>query len=107
MQHDSPTEHDVKVISAIVVGCLTAGAAFGQDTRHTFDLPDGRLTVISGPAPPLPYQGRPDFDALDRNGDGRLSLEEAASHRLLHSDFLFYDRNRDGYISRAELARWR
>jgi hypothetical protein len=77
-----------------------------RDSSHTYRGPNGDLIVTWGPAPPLPDQVRPDFDALDRNGDNHLSLAEVESHRLLHSDFIYADRNRDGSISRTELARW-
>ncbi len=99
----------MKAIPAILIlslCCLGSGMATGQDSSHTYFGPDGNVTVTYGPAPPLPDQGRPDFDTLDRNGDGRLTLEEVESHRLLHSDFIYADRNRDGWISRAELNRW-
>jgi hypothetical protein len=86
--------------------CLCGGVAVAQDSSHTYRGPNGDLIVTWGPAPALPDQGRPDFDVLDRNGDGRLSLAEVESHRLLHSDFIYADGNRDGSISRTELARW-
>ena len=85
---------------------ISGVAAANDEGSKTIERPDGDLTVTWGPAPPLPDQGRPDFDALDANHDDRLTLEETESHRLLHSDFIYADGNRNGYISRAELERW-
>jgi len=85
---------------------LSANAFAQADKTKTIPREQGDLIVTWGPAPPLPDQGRPDFDTLDANGDGRLMLEETESHRLLHTDFIFADGNRNGSISRKELARW-
>jgi hypothetical protein len=92
----------------LAVGLLAiTGAAVASDTRSkVIERPEGTLTVNWGPAAPLPNQGRPDFDALDANNDGRLTLQETESHLLLHSDFIYADSNRNGSISRAELERW-
>ncbi len=93
----------------VLIGALMiAGAAHAQDTRSkTIERENGDLTVNWGPAPALPSQGAPNFDSLDSNDDGRLSLTETETHRLLHSDFIYADSNRNGSISRAELQRWR
>lgn len=91
------------IASLLLIG--TAASANDEGSK-TIERPDGDLTVTWGPAPPLPNQGRPDFDALDTNADERLSLAETEPHLLLHSDFIYADSNRNGYISRAELERW-
>lgn len=85
---------------------LVSCSAFAEERTMTIDRPEGPLIVNWGPAPPLPDQGTPDFAELDDNGDGRLTLDETQSHLLLHSDFIYADGNRDGTISRKELARW-
>lgn len=98
----------MRILPLILSGLLLSGvAAASNQHSKTIERPEGPLTITWGPAPPLPNQGPPDFDALDTNGDGRLSLAETEPHRLLHSDFLYVDRNRDGYITREELARWK
>lgn len=86
---------------------LSCAASAGEMYSKTYERPEGPLTVSWGPPPAMPHQGQPDFDALDSNGDGRLNLAETESHRLLHSDFIYADGNRDGGISRKELARWK
>ncbi len=86
---------------------LTTTAAIAGDTySKTVDGYDGPVTVTWGQPAPLPDQGRPVFAELDANNDGRLTLGETESHRLLHSDFIFADANRNGVISKAELDRW-
>ena len=45
------------------------------------------------------------LQALDLNGDGRLSLAEAAGHADIVARFERADRNRDGKLSRAEFDR--
>lgn len=54
-----------------------------------------------GPEPPAPRS----FAALDADGDGGLSLAEAAGHADIVARFERADRNRDGRLSRAELER--
>jgi hypothetical protein len=86
---------------------LVSSAATAADYHSkTIERPQGALTVNWGVAPALPDQGAPDFDALDTNHDRRLTLDETIPHRLLHSDFIYADANRNGVISPAELARW-
>lgn len=98
----------MKALPLILTGLfLVSGAAVAADDySKTIERPDGTLIVNWGQPPPPPDQGAPDFDALDANRDNRLTLDETEAHRLLHSDFLFADRNRDGVITRAELKRW-
>ena len=45
------------------------------------------------------------LQALDLNGDGRLSLAEAAGHADIVARFERADRNKDGKLSRAEFDR--
>src|SRR5262245_35507829 len=47
----------------------------------------------------------PTLDALDLNGDRRLSLAEAAGYPGIVSRFDRADRNRDGQLSQAEFDR--
>ena len=44
------------------------------------------------------------FDTLDVNGDGYVSLSEAAGHEVVVTRFDRADRNRDGKLSRKEFA---
>lgn len=95
-------------IRLITLAALLASANLAaEDQTKVIKSADGKTTILTwGPAPPLPDQGEPDFNRLDRDGDGQLSLSETEPHRLLHSDFDYADLNDDGQISPAELARW-
>jgi hypothetical protein len=44
------------------------------------------------------------FDTLDLNGDGYVSLSEAAGHEVVVTRFDRADRNKDGKLSRKEFA---
>src|ERR671935_3303539 len=44
------------------------------------------------------------FDQLDVNGDGYVSLSEAAGHEVIVTRFDRADKNRDGKLSRKEFA---
>lgn len=47
-----------------------------------------------------------DFDALDTDGDGYISRDEARANPTLDAEFDGVDRNGDGRLSREELAGW-
>ena len=46
------------------------------------------------------------FEALDRNRDGRLSIDEVRGTIDIEARFDDFDINRDGFITRAELLRY-
>jgi hypothetical protein len=57
-------------------------------------------------AEPLPRQGQaPTLRSLDMNGDGQLSLAEAAGYGEIVTRFDRADRNKDGRLSQAEFER--
>jgi hypothetical protein len=57
-------------------------------------------------AEPLPRQGQaPTLRSLDLNGDGQLSLAEAAGYGEIVTRFDRADRNKDGRLSQAEFER--
>jgi hypothetical protein len=49
--------------------------------------------------------GKEEFAALDLNGDGKVSLSEAAGHANVVVRFDRADRNRDGRLTPAEFNR--
>jgi Ca2+-binding EF-hand superfamily protein len=44
------------------------------------------------------------FRALDRNGDGRITQQEAQANELVLENFSAADANNDGYLSLAEFS---
>lgn len=53
--------------------------------------------------PPEPLSADKIISQMDRNGDGRLSKDEAKGP--LEKDFLKIDTNKDGYLSKAEIKK--
>ena len=64
-------------------------------------------SAASGASAPLPHQdpARDSFSALDLNGDGRLSLAEAAGYGDIMTRFARVDRNKDGKLTKVEFER--
>lgn len=49
-------------------------------------------------------QTAPTFESLDKNQDGKISLNEASEHDALFVAFKGLDKDRDGELSREEFA---
>lgn len=52
-------------------------------------------------------QGKPSFDSLDKNGDGKVSLNEASTDDALFVAFKSLDTNKDGELTREEFAKYK
>ena len=64
-------------------------------------------SAAGGASAPLPHQdpARDSFTSLDLNGDGRLSLAEAAGYGDIMTRFARADRNKDGKLTKVEFER--
>jgi EF hand len=63
-------------------------------------------SAAGGASAPLPGPGvQSPFDGLDVNGDGKLSLAEAAGYGDVVTRFHRVDRNKDGRLTKAEFER--
>lgn len=53
--------------------------------------------------PTQPRNDRATFETLDKDGDGRISRQEAESDAKVKQQFTMYDKNGNGYIDRDEV----
>jgi Ca2+-binding EF-hand superfamily protein len=49
----------------------------------------------------------PTFESLDKNTDGRISLDEASTHDALFTAFKSLDADRDGQLTKEEFGKYR
>lgn len=95
----------IAAFGALLMLAATAGA---QETRtREFDTPDGHLIVTYGQPASRPAGPPPDFEVLDRDGNGRIDEAEARGYALLANDFINADLDHDGRISSREYTAWR
>lgn len=74
-------------------------------TRETFALALLAAVAAAGAALAAESAGaKPTFEALDRNSDGKVSLNEAADNDALFVAFKNLDTDKDGTLSREEFA---
>jgi Ca2+-binding EF-hand superfamily protein len=66
----------------------------------------GVLTVLAGSVALAAESAgaKPTFETLDKNSDGKISLNEAADNDALFVAFKSLDTNKDGVLSREEFA---
>lgn len=90
---------------------LTGGTTDGTATEIAKEVAMRRLGRC---APSLPLLlvagavlGAPPFDALDADGDGRITRAEAEADPRVSEQFDDIDTNLDGTLDEAEYARWR
>ena len=88
--------------SRSVVRALLVAAAAASTLYTQAPLADDREVYLRTAA----QRDVATFDALDRNRDGRLSIDEVRGTIDIEARFNDFDINRDGFITRAELARY-
>lgn len=64
----------------------------------------GVLTALSGAALAQAQATAPTFEALDKNKDAQVSLDEASANDQLFTAFKNLDKNKDGILTRDEFA---
>ncbi|PPV09740.1 hypothetical protein XavaCFBP5823_13025 [Xanthomonas axonopodis pv. vasculorum] len=81
----------------------------GEVTHQTeLERPRGESSVIVRSIQPSSVVGsyRIDFDAMDTDGDGRISRAEAQANPALADEFDALDTRHSGYLIREQLAGW-
>jgi hypothetical protein len=70
-------------------------------------IPAAQASAAAGATAETPANGRDPslLRSLDLNGDGKLSLAEAAGHAEIVTKFDRADRNKDGKLTQAEFDR--
>ena len=72
--------------------------------RNRMSVVVGTLTVLVNTVALAADAGKPSFEGLDKNSDGKVSLNEAADNDALFVAFKGLDANKDGVLSREEFA---
>jgi hypothetical protein len=98
-------------LPAVLAAMLVASAAHAQvrgmsEQQSAGRKPDltagGGNSSVGATRPALPDEKKERFTALDLDGDGRVSLAEAAGHEQIVKYFDRADRDRDGKLTAAE-----
>ena len=98
----------MKIHASAAALILSLAASFGmsEDGSVMYETATGNLTVTYGQPAARDYGPRPDFGALDTDGDGSIDMSEARAYGLLDVDFDHADGNGNGGISSREYSSW-
>ena len=89
------------IVLSLSIAVVIVVAVNGKDNPGMTQF---ELSAAGGASAPLPNSSGP-FDGLDANGDGKLSLAEAAGYGDIVVNFHRVDRNKDGKLTKAEFDR--
>jgi Ca2+-binding EF-hand superfamily protein len=84
-----------KAIESVVLSFAFAGVATAQMTARDPVTNPGNQKVA------------PQFSSLDTDKDGHVTRDEVKAHADLSASFAALDRNRDSWLSEAELRNWK
>lgn len=76
-------------------------------TRSTVPALLASLGLLAAGPTLAQAQNKPSFESLDKNGDGKISLNEASSDDALFVAFKNLDTNKDGELTREEFAKYK
>lgn len=88
-------------VAGAAIALLPLSAAFAQTPDPATEQP---ASSDQSQAAPAPQSKGSTFEALDANGDGKISKDEAESNPNVKAQFASYDLNGDGFIERAEVT---
>ena len=92
------------VIAGAVAALLQLGVAAAQTPPPAQNPPVEQGGAQKLPQHPTqPKNDRATFDTLDKDGDGRISRQEAEADAKVKQQFSMYDKNGNGYIDRDEV----
>lgn len=90
----------------VPTGDSSAPAPTVTGDAHRRGVEDQPVTIRSHEPDSVVGEYRIDFDALDADGDGFVSREEAQANDVLSAEFHVLDSDGDGRLSREEAASW-
>jgi Ca2+-binding EF-hand superfamily protein len=85
--------------SVLLVASLSTSAVAASKEIRTGDIKENKVGSVIAKAPV-----DKDFKALDSNGDGKITLQEAVKNTALATQFNDVDLNHDGVITADEYA---
>jgi hypothetical protein len=90
----------MKLVNALMVGASAMALAIGS--AFAADTPKDKDTSTMGKAGNVTRSEDSTFAKLDKNKDGYISKAEAMADPKLSKDFAKFDLNNDGKLNRAE-----
>ncbi|WP_426395620.1 EF-hand domain-containing protein [Ralstonia sp. R-29] len=97
--------HAFLATSALFLAMSGMNARAQDASAPAVQAPTTAPAALNGPRAGKPgHHGG--FKALDTNGDGQISRDEAKGHAWLEKNFDQIDTNHDGQLSKDELAAW-